>query len=89
MKASLLFVLMGVMGVSAVSMAGELQDTTAQHASVEHYRYGAKLDIAHVKSLTNVSSACGTVPVDMTYLDSKGQQHTVEYLVVGGGCANG
>jgi Protein of unknown function (DUF2790) len=86
MKASLLFLLMGV---SAVSMAGELQDTAPQQASVEHYSYGAKLDIANVKSLTNVSSVCGTAPVDMTYLDSKGQQHTVEYLVVGGGCANG
>ncbi|MDB6144653.1 MAG: hypothetical protein JWP80_3697 [Pseudomonas sp.] len=87
MKASLLFLLMGV---SAVSMAGELQAPSAsQQAAVEHYSYGAKLDIANVKSITNVSSACGTVPVDMTYLDSKGQQHTVEYLVVGGGCANG
>lgn len=87
MKASLLFLLMGV---SAVSMAGELQEQTAQQQSgVEQYSYSAKLDIANVKSITDVSSACGTVPVDMTYLDSKGQQHTVEYLVLGDGCANG
>lgn len=87
MKASLLFLLMGV---SAVSMAGELQEKTAQQQSgVEQYSYAAKLDIATVKSMTDVTSVCGTTPVDMTYLDSKGQQHTVEYLVVGEGCANG
>jgi Protein of unknown function (DUF2790) len=87
MKASLLFLLMGV---SAVSMAGEMQEQTAQQqSSVEQYSYATKLDIASVKSISSVSAACGTTPVDMTYLDSKGQQHTVEYLVVGDGCANG
>lgn len=86
MKASLLFLLMGV---SAVSMAGEIKEQTAQQSGVEQYRYGMKLDIASVKSITDVSSVCGTTPVDMTYLDSKGQQHTVEYLVVGEGCARG
>jgi hypothetical protein len=88
MKASLLFLLMGV---SAVSMAGELQEQTAQQqqSGVEQYSYAAKLDVANVKSITDVSSVCGNAPVEMTYLDSKGQQHTVEYLVVGDGCANG
>jgi hypothetical protein len=87
MKASLLFLLMGV---SAVSMASELQEQTAQQQSgVEQYSYAAKLDVSSVKSVTDVTSVCGTAPVEMTYLDSKGQQHTVEYLVIGDGCANG
>jgi Protein of unknown function (DUF2790) len=83
MKASVLFLLAGV---SAVSMAGELQ---SPQSVVEQYRNSAQLDIAKVISQTDVSAVCGTTPVDMTYLDSSGQQHTVEYLVVGGGCRNG
>ncbi|MDB6144654.1 MAG: putative secreted protein [Pseudomonas sp.] len=83
MKALLMFLLAGV---SAVSMAGEVQ---AQQSAVEQYSYSMKLDIAKVISMTDVSAVCGTTPVDMTYLDSSGQQHTVEYLVVGGGCNNG
>ncbi|MDB5982316.1 MAG: putative secreted protein [Pseudomonas sp.] len=83
MRTSLLFLLMGV---SAVSMAGEIQPKAA---SVEQYNYSSTLDVAKVISQTDVSSVCGTTPVDMTYLDSAGQQHTVEYLVVGGGCRNG
>jgi Protein of unknown function (DUF2790) len=83
MKTSLLVLLMGV---SAVTMAAEVQPKAA---SVEQYNYSTHLDVAKVISQTDASSVCGTTPVDMTYLDSKGQQHTVEYLVVGGGCVNG
>jgi Protein of unknown function (DUF2790) len=72
--------------VSAVSMAGEVQPKSA---SVEQYNYSTKLDIAKVISQTDVSSVCGTTPVEMTYLDSSGEQHSVQYLVVGGGCRNG
>ncbi|WP_248749268.1 DUF2790 domain-containing protein [Pseudomonas sp. MWU15-20650] len=57
--------------------------------AVEHYSYSQSLDIAHVISTSEVADVCAVVPVRMTYEDSKGQQHILEYHVMGNGCSNG
>ena len=60
-----------------------------QSPAVEQYTYGMKLDVAHVISTTDISNVCGVVPAQMTYEDSQGQRHTVEYQVMGNGCTGG
>lgn len=54
----------------------------------EVYKYGDKLDIAKVISMSKIpDNHCEVVPATMTYLDSKGVQHTMEYQVLGEGCS--
>ena len=52
------------------------------------YRYGMSLDIAEVVSITPVADVCGVVPVEMTYLDSHGAKHILQYSEFGTGCSN-
>lgn len=52
------------------------------------YKYGDKLDIAKVVSLSQIpDNTCEVVPATMTYIDSKGVQHTIEYKVLANGCS--
>ncbi|MBN3968724.1 DUF2790 domain-containing protein [Pseudomonas gregormendelii] len=55
----------------------------------ETARTGVPLDVAKTISITDTSSACGIVPVEMVYEDSNGERHTATYLVQGGGCMGG
>jgi len=50
---------------------------------VQAYRYGMKLDIAKVVSVTPPIRSCDAVPSRMTYEDSTGKLNTVEYQVMG------
>lgn len=77
MKASLLLI---ASVFSAAAMAGE-------PLPVEHY--SQHLDIAHVISTTDIANVCAVVPVRMTYEDTNGQKHILEYRVMGNGCSNG
>ncbi|WP_277761677.1 DUF2790 domain-containing protein [Pseudomonas sp. A34-9] len=52
------------------------------------YRYGMQLDITQVLSITPVADVCGVVPVEMTYLDSHGRKHILQYSEFGSGCSN-
>ncbi|QHC91367.1 DUF2790 domain-containing protein [Pseudomonas chlororaphis] len=52
-------------------------------------RTGVPLDVAKTISITDTSFACGIVPVEWVYEDSKGERHTATYLVQGGGCMGG
>ncbi|WP_047275832.1 DUF2790 domain-containing protein [Pseudomonas lundensis] len=56
---------------------------------VEHYSYSQHLDIAHVISTTDIANVCAVVPMRMTYEDTNGQKHILEYRVMGNGCSNG
>ncbi|MCY1460565.1 hypothetical protein D9M71_781350 [compost metagenome] len=52
------------------------------------YAYGMHLDIAHVVNITPAAEVCGPTPVQMTYRDSHGETHVLEYSIVGTGCTN-
>jgi hypothetical protein len=56
---------------------------------VETYAYGMKLDIQKVIATSDTGEQCGPVPVQMTYEDSHGQQHVLQYQIMGTGCSNG
>ncbi|MGS7251902.1 DUF2790 domain-containing protein [Pseudomonas sp. SK] len=84
MKALLVLVLGSLCGAA---MAGEGKD--AEQIPVEQYNYAQHLDIARVISMSEVPNVCEVVPARMTYEDSKGQKHILEYRVMGNGCSNG
>ncbi|MGE8305860.1 MULTISPECIES: DUF2790 domain-containing protein [Pseudomonas] len=84
MKALLALVLGSLCGAA---MAGEAND--AEQIPVEQYSYSQHLDIARVISMSEVPNVCEVVPARMTYEDSQGQKHILEYRVMGNGCSNG
>ncbi|PTT98882.1 DUF2790 domain-containing protein [Pseudomonas sp. HMWF031] len=75
----ILLVLSLIAGVSAQVQARE---------AVVPYQYGMTLDIAQVMNITPPADICGVVPVEMTYQDSKGATHILQYSVFGTGCSN-
>jgi hypothetical protein len=48
-----------------------------------------QLDIAKVVSQTVDTDMCGLEPMQLIYKDSKGELHTLDYLIQGSGCSNG
>lgn len=62
--------------------------TQSGQIPVETYSYSTRLDIAHVISTTTPADECAPVPVQMTYEDSHGKRHVMEYQTMGTGCTN-
>ena len=46
---------------------------------VIHYRYGMKLDVARVISMTSLKGSCDVMPTQMNYEDSTGELKILEY----------
>ncbi|AIR90009.1 DUF2790 domain-containing protein [Pseudomonas cremoricolorata] len=74
--------------VCGAALADDAASATAEPA-VETYSYSQHLDIAKVLNMSPVANVCAVVPARMTYEDSHGQRHVVEYEVMGNGCSNG
>jgi len=74
-------------GLGSVAMADDQVTQTAQ-VTVEPYRYAQRLDIARVVAVTPVPDVCNVVPMQLTYDDSKGDRHIMEYRIMGNGCSN-
>ncbi|MGH8383650.1 DUF2790 domain-containing protein [Pseudomonas sp.] len=73
----------------SAAMADEVASGGAEQIPVEQYSYSQHLDIAKVISMSEVPNVCEVVPARMTYEDSQGQKHILEYRVMGNGCSNG
>ncbi|NQD58784.1 DUF2790 domain-containing protein [Pseudomonas sp. CM25] len=84
MKALLLVVLSSL--CAAASGAEPLPSDDVQ---VEQYSYSQALDIARVISISQLPEVCEVVPARMTYEDSNGRRHILEYRAMGNGCSNG
>ncbi|WP_194791489.1 DUF2790 domain-containing protein [Pseudomonas sp. UFMG81] len=69
------------------AMAADVEQQVEQ-APVEQYSYSQHLDIARVISMSEVPNVCQVVPARMTYEDSQGNEHVLEYRVMGNGCSN-
>ncbi|MFW0753913.1 DUF2790 domain-containing protein [Pseudomonas sp. H11T01] len=90
MKFSRIAIFLALGSVGAHAFADESHSTVAaSKAPIEIYTYGTKLDINKVLTITDIPDQCGPVPVQMTYEDSHGQQHVMQYQVMGTGCSNG
>lgn len=69
--------------LSLGAVAAQAQD----RSPAASYMYGDHLDIAKVLAINESGSAgCGVVKAHMTYLDSMGQQQTLNYSTVGENC---
>jgi hypothetical protein len=82
--------------VLALSCIGAQAFAEESHAKVsrdqppvETYTYGSTLDVKKVISVSDIAPECGPVAAQMTYEDSQGQRHVVQYQVMGSGCSNG
>jgi len=74
----------------ATAMADEAPtDVAQQKPAIEEYTYSTHLDIAKVISMSDIPNVCEVVPARMTYEDSQGKRHILEYRVMGNGCSNG
>ncbi|WP_223487114.1 DUF2790 domain-containing protein [Pseudomonas sp. A-RE-19] len=83
-------VIVALGSAGAQAFADESHSTTATRSiPVETYTYETKLDIKKVINVTDIADQCGPVPAQMTYEDSHGQQHILQYQVMGTGCSNG
>lgn len=76
MYKTLLFAALSILGFAAHA---------DEATPVVHYSYGMHLDIAHVISQTAPDEFKEVSPVQLTYLDSAGERHVVEYDVIGTG----
>ncbi|MBU6957065.1 DUF2790 domain-containing protein [Pseudomonas sp. CVAP len=83
-----IFLALGSLGAQAFADESHSTAATSQ-APIESYTYATKLDIKKVIAMTDTADQCGVVPVQMTYEDSHGQRHVLQYQVMGTGCSNG
>ena len=86
MKALLVLVLGSVCGAA---MADNLANNGGEQIPVEQYSFSQHVDIAKDLSMSEIPNVCEVVPARMTYEDSQGQKHILEYRVMGNGCSNG
>jgi hypothetical protein len=73
--------------VASFVMLGS-QMAFAEQPAVEQYTYSTHLDIAKVIHQDSVPDVCGVVPLQMIYLDHQGQEHVMQYSVMGNGYSN-
>ncbi|AYF90010.1 MULTISPECIES: DUF2790 domain-containing protein [unclassified Pseudomonas] len=87
MKATLIALAGGLLSTQIV-VAAELGPTSTLNAADKggKYHYGMDLDIAQVLSHSEIPNVCKVVPAEMTYVDSEGEHHTLQYKVMGTGC---
>lgn len=81
----LLVLLLACLG--SFAMADDQVTQTAE-VTVEPYSYSQTLDIATVVAVTPVPDVCDVVPMQLTYDDSRGVRHIMEYRMMGSGCSN-
>ncbi|WP_077048295.1 DUF2790 domain-containing protein [Pseudomonas sp. KK4] len=90
MKGSRIALLLALSLLGTHAFAEESQaKTQTTKTPVEAYTYGSKLDINKVITISDVPNECGPVSAQMTYEDSQGQRHVLQYQVMGNGCSNG
>ncbi|MGE8186614.1 DUF2790 domain-containing protein [Pseudomonas sp. NPDC086278] len=90
MKTLTIALLLTLGGIAAPAFADDGDSATeASQAPVESYAYGKTLDIRTVIAVSDIANECGPVPARMTYEDSNGQRHILQYQVMGTGCSNG
>jgi Protein of unknown function (DUF2790) len=73
------YLLIGALSFAALSAQA---DETSTAPIPQHYEYGMKLDIAKVVSQSEGVEVNGIIPMQMTYQDSRGERHTLQYDVL-------
>ncbi|MEO8419261.1 MAG: DUF2790 domain-containing protein [Methylophilaceae bacterium] len=69
-------------------MSAYAQEAIAPPKAVS-FAYGMSLNIAKVMiGISPAANVCAAKPDQMTYRDSQGETHVLEYSVLGTGCSN-
>jgi hypothetical protein len=90
MKTAHIAMIFALGSFSAAAFAGGSESTdAATQTPIETYSYATDLDVQKVITISETPDQCGPVPVQMTYEDSHGQRHILQYQVMGTGCSNG
>lgn len=79
------YLLIGALSFTAFTAFGAQAEENKSTENATPYQYGMKLDIAKVVSQIHEDEVNGVVPVLLTYQDSKGAKHTVEYSILSEG----
>ncbi|MGV8920698.1 MAG: DUF2790 domain-containing protein [Pseudomonas sp.] len=67
--------------LSVAALAADANDSINAEA-VAHYQYAMNLDISKVVNQAEGQDVNGITPVQLTYQDSRGVQHVLEYNTV-------
>ncbi len=90
MNISKIAIFLALSCIGAQAFAEESQAKVSRDQTpVETYSYGSNLDIKKFISVSDVGPECGPVSAQMTYEDSQGQRHVMQYQVLGSGCSSG
>ncbi|MGV8920371.1 MAG: DUF2790 domain-containing protein [Pseudomonas sp.] len=71
-----------VFSALSVAAVGAQANDLVNAKTVTHYQYGMNLDISTVVNQTEGQDVNGLTPVQLTYKDSHGVQHILEYSTV-------
>ncbi|MFW0753671.1 DUF2790 domain-containing protein [Pseudomonas sp. H11T01] len=74
-----------ILGFAALLATGSVFADTTDTSAVIHDKTGffVHLDVAKVKSMTDISDQCGVIPARLDYLDHQGREHELDYSVQG------
>ncbi|WP_439864621.1 DUF2790 domain-containing protein [Pseudomonas antarctica] len=80
-----------ILGLSVLLATGSAFASEAEGSKVIHDKTGffVHLDVAKVLSDTQTLDKCGVVPARFDYLNHQGEEHVLDYLVMGTGCNDG
>jgi hypothetical protein len=84
MKPLIPLALLAVLGPVGAALAQAPLDQDASQVQAQDYHYGMALDIQKVIHISDNSDKVGVVPTTLTYLDSQGRLHKLNYLDLGG-----
>lgn len=82
------FMFLALAGSASMALANQPtnSDDSPDQPSIKTYVYGMKLDIARVISIKTDNPTCTVGPAWMTFEDSHGERHILEYRRMGDGC---
>ncbi|WP_425916105.1 DUF2790 domain-containing protein [Pseudomonas sp. GWSMS-1] len=77
-----------LLGLSLAASLSAYAEEPVTPAPAVAYTYGMHLDIAKVIRMTSAADTCGPAPAEMTYRDSQGDVHVLQYRLYGTGCSD-
>ncbi|MFJ2366316.1 DUF2790 domain-containing protein [Pseudomonas sp. NPDC087697] len=74
-----------MLGFATLLATGSAFADTSDTSAVIHDKTGffVHLDVAKVKSMTDISDQCGVIPARLDYLDHQGREHVLDYQTQG------
>lgn len=84
MKPVIPLALLAVLAHAGAALAQAPLAEDASQVQAQDYHYGMALDVHKVIHISDNSDKVGVVPATITYLDSQGRLHKLNYLELGG-----